>query len=855
MNVQKDFFVSYNKADRQWAEWIAWTLEESGYSVVIQAWDFRPGGNFVLEMQRATVEAQKTIAVLSEDYLKSAFTQPEWAAAFAQGPQGQKGTLILVRVQPCKLSGLLASIIYVDLLNLDADAAQETLLQALVERAKPLQKPQFPGSVDRVIATQAIFPGQSNIPQNIPRSGVVEFVGRDQKLQELHAQLQQNARLAITAIAGMGGIGKTELALQYAIAQLQHQTYPAGLCWLTCRAQEIATQIVSFAKTKLLLTIPDDLEAKEQVDLIWRCWPDGNALIVLDDVTDYNAIAPYLPPPDPRFKVLITTRQNFGASVTAINIEQLSDEAAISLLKSIVGDDRIEAQQRDAQALCKWVGNLPLGLELLGRFLVGKEDWAIAKLLERLESKRLAAKALVETKSGMRTKLGVAAALELSWAELSEPEQDLACLLGMFAVAPIPWSLVEPCFPEVESDDLEDLRDEGLRDRSLIKRVEQETYQLHQVVQEFFRTKLQGKGESGEGIKSSFCAVMVAQAQSIDQTPTLEQIERVRGVIVHIEEVANRWIDSLTKEELICPFAGVGRFHEGQGNYNFAEFWFSKCLEVTQKLLGQEHPHVVDSLSHLAALYTIQGRYNEAELLFQQALHICQKLLGQEHPYIAQSLNNLAFLYTNQGRYVEAESLYIQSLQMRRKLLGSEHLDVAISLDNLALLYTNQGQYAEAEPLHIQSLQMRQKLLGQEHLDVAISLNNLALLYTNQDRYMEAEPLYIQSLQLWEKLLGQEHPHVAQSLNNLAALYVNQGRYEDAEPLYIQSLQMRQKLLGQDHPFVATTQWNLGVLYQKQGRYEEAKSLYRKALAIAEAKLGANHLHTQGIRSWLESLP
>jgi hypothetical protein len=145
MNSQKDFFISYNKADRQWAEWIAWTLEESGYTVVIQAWDFRPGGNFVLEMQKAALAAQKTIAVVSEDYLKSAFTQPEWAAAFAQDPQGQKGTLIPVRVQPCKLSGLLAPIIYVDLLNLEAEAAQETLLQALAERAKPLKNLNFLG--------------------------------------------------------------------------------------------------------------------------------------------------------------------------------------------------------------------------------------------------------------------------------------------------------------------------------------------------------------------------------------------------------------------------------------------------------------------------------------------------------------------------------------------------------------------------------------------------------------------------------------------------------------------------------------------------------------------------------------
>ena len=83
----KDFFVSYNKADRAWAEWIAWVLEEAGYSTVIQAWDFRPGSNFVLEMQKAAAEAERTIAVLSPEYLTARFTQPEWAAAEARpGP-------------------------------------------------------------------------------------------------------------------------------------------------------------------------------------------------------------------------------------------------------------------------------------------------------------------------------------------------------------------------------------------------------------------------------------------------------------------------------------------------------------------------------------------------------------------------------------------------------------------------------------------------------------------------------------------------------------------------------------------------------------------------------------------------
>src|ERR687884_2012487 len=97
--ARKDFFISYNRADRAWAEWIAWQLEEAGYTTVIQAWDFRPGGNFVLDMLRAA-EAQRTIAVLSPEYLTALYTQPEWAAAFAEDPASNLGVLLPVRVCP-----------------------------------------------------------------------------------------------------------------------------------------------------------------------------------------------------------------------------------------------------------------------------------------------------------------------------------------------------------------------------------------------------------------------------------------------------------------------------------------------------------------------------------------------------------------------------------------------------------------------------------------------------------------------------------------------------------------------------------------------------------------------------------
>ncbi len=140
-----NFFISYNKADLPWAEWIAWQLEAVGYTSVIQAWDFRPGSNFVLDMQNAAAQPERTIAVLSPDYLSALYTQPEWAAAFAQDPTGEKGTLLPVRVRACELKGLLFPVVYIDLVGRDRAAAKQALLAGVKRgRAKPDAEPDFP---------------------------------------------------------------------------------------------------------------------------------------------------------------------------------------------------------------------------------------------------------------------------------------------------------------------------------------------------------------------------------------------------------------------------------------------------------------------------------------------------------------------------------------------------------------------------------------------------------------------------------------------------------------------------------------------------------------------------------------
>jgi hypothetical protein len=143
-----EFYISYDKADQEWAEWIAWQLEDIGHSTTLEAWDFRPGDNFILKMQEATTKAERTIIVLSPDYLDSIYKQPEWAAAFGRDPTGQQGTLLPIQVRECKnkLKGLFAQIILIDLVGLNEIEARKTLFDGIYHRrSKPTRIPDFPG--------------------------------------------------------------------------------------------------------------------------------------------------------------------------------------------------------------------------------------------------------------------------------------------------------------------------------------------------------------------------------------------------------------------------------------------------------------------------------------------------------------------------------------------------------------------------------------------------------------------------------------------------------------------------------------------------------------------------------------
>ncbi|MFL6136684.1 MAG: toll/interleukin-1 receptor domain-containing protein [Frankiaceae bacterium] len=241
MSDQKDFFISYNRADESWAVWIAWQLEQAGHSVIVQAWDFRPGSNFALEMQRAAAAANRTILVLSPNYLQSHFAQPEWAAAFAQDPEGQQRRVVPVRVAPCNVEGLLGQIVHIDLVGVPESHAASKLIAGIDPgRAKPTTPPAFPGSTS--VASQkpveTVVPARQDLDWRaldlVPDVVWRTEIGRDYYYQSVPSRLE----IHLIALSGPRFEARRLLSLPDELAALGRQS---GLFTLTQELQSAAT--------------------------------------------------------------------------------------------------------------------------------------------------------------------------------------------------------------------------------------------------------------------------------------------------------------------------------------------------------------------------------------------------------------------------------------------------------------------------------------------------------------------------------------------------------------------------------------------------------------------------------------
>ncbi|MEA5514841.1 tetratricopeptide repeat protein, partial [Nodularia sp. UHCC 0506] len=498
-----------------------------------------------------------------------------------------------------------------------------------------------PGS--QVNIAKQIIQGQKQLTPTkyIPDRGSVHFVGREQELRQVHEDLQRGNYVAIS---GMGGVGKTELATQYAKG---YQDNYGGIAWFNDRNSNLAAEILEFF-INLGLEIPQELggkllSLKEQVAWCWSRYPDSTSpiLIVFDDVTDLANLRQVLPE-DQRFRVLVTTRQrnldpNF---IQEIPLDVLSPEKepgkALELLNRLLGnrDRRVENQLEAATAICDCLEYLPLGIELVGGYLVRDPGLSLNTMLERLQTQKLAEISLQRSPDSTigQAQLGVKAAFTLTWEKLDPLAQQLGKFLSLFAPQQILWDLViwvatdggkaedEAATQLTWSQEEINAAKKQLYARNLLQLVEAtegEYYKIHALVRWFLQEQLTNSGEIKSVLETTFTSAMIAVAHYLPQSPTSEDIELVKDVVPHIEDLGNRIIAdiqpageaqinspaSVPKDEVIWIFVGVSRFYAGQGLYQLAEPWDEKCVNVCQALFGGDHAYVASSLNNLALLY------------------------------------------------------------------------------------------------------------------------------------------------------------------------------------------------------------------------------------------------------------
>ncbi len=841
IEAPKDFFISYTHADQRWAEWIAWHLEAEGFTTMLQAWDFVAGSHFVHEMDTATRQATRTIAIFSPDYFTSQFTSSEWEAAFRRDPTGEQGLLVPVRVRPCDVEGLLGQVVYIDLVDQDEATARATLLQGIThQRRKPNSPPAFPSTQHTSQSSERpSFPGALPAVWNIPFPRNPYFTGREELLRRLADSLRAGETVGISqpqAVSGLGGVGKTQIALEYAYRY--YQDYDAVL-WTRADTQEaLISGFVAFAS---LLELPEQ-EERDQHKIVQavKHWLTSRTrwLLLLDNADDLTLVRDFLPPVGRGHTLLTTRTASMGRLAHPLEVDALDSEPGALLLLRLTYRLAPDAPLEEAEAsertialqITQELGGLPLALDQAGAY-IEETQCRLADYLQLYRSQRAD---LLKARGGLVPDHPepVWTTWSISFAQLEQRSDAAADLLRVCAFLhpdAIPEEIITegaarlgPELQAMASNPLVFNQAIGvLLSYSLLKRQpEEHLLSMHRLVQAVLKDGM-------DAPTYHQWAERLVQAVN-DALPDVDYRAFVRyeRCLPHAQESAQ-----LIEQEHLTSYAArwllykTGIYLKEHARYAEAEAFLRHSLRVIEQALGLDHPHMAHPLHGLADLYREQGKYTEAEPLYQRALRIWEQEHGPEDQLVAHPLNNLAELYREQGKYAEAEPLYHRALHIWEQALGSDHPEVAYPLNNLGIIYKVQGKYAEAESLYQRALNIREQTLGSDHPEVAYPLTNLANLYREQGKYAEAESLYQRALNIREQTLGPTHPQVAYPLNGLAALYKKQGKYAEAEPLYQRALQIWERTLGPDHSNTRTVVRNYTILLRKMAREAEASEL------------------------------
>jgi tetratricopeptide (TPR) repeat protein len=680
-------------------------------------------------------------------------------------------------------------------------------------------------------------------PRNLPFASLGGlFAGRDEDLADLHNALL-GAKGAPVALCGLGGIGKTRLAIEYAWSR--EAVYSALLFVSASDGAALNAGLAALTAFEIL-DLPEK-EARDDATKITAAlrWLESNPtwLMILDNVDDRAAVAE-VAKLMPRLKgghVVVTARaSNFPAGVRKLELSTLDENAAAQFLLDRTDVDRNKSRNDIplARELARELGGLALGLEQAGAHIAADRIGFARYLKLWTESRE---KALAWADAAVT---GSDRTLATTWAtsvaRLSPESRRLLERLAFLAPDPVPDSLLDAAVPgEAREYDAGDARG-GLYAYSLISRVTADDggtpgFVVHRLVQDFACRAMsderhtQTLREALEWVNVAF----VGAPNDVRNWPTLDPLAP------HALEVARQSDLAGIAEPTVRLLNQLGGMLKEKADYAQAEPLYRRALLINEQSYGPDHPNVATGLTNLAQLLQDTNRLAEAESLMRRVLAIDEKSSGPDHSVIG--LGNLAALLKDTNRLAEAEPLMRRALAIDEQSYGPDHPKVAKDLNNLAMLLRATNRLADAEPLMRRALAIDEQRYGPDHPEVAIRLGNLAVLLHDTNRLGEAEQLMCRALAIDEQSYGPDHPKVAKDLSNLALLFQATIRPAEAEPMMRRALAIDEQTFGPNHPNVAIGLDTLAGLLRTTGRFDEAEPLMRRALLIDEQSFGLDH--------------
>ncbi|WYZ45760.1 hypothetical protein EsH8_VIII_001076 [Colletotrichum jinshuiense] len=700
-----------------------------------------------------------------------------------------------------------------------------------------------------------------------------DVINRPDVFVKLDALLPPVADCQSAALWGLGGSGKTQIALEFAYRRFRETN--CSVYWVHADNEATFTQDYEALARRAGLT--DRFQGKELLRAVCE-WIQAQPhwLLIVDNAdnlgifgvgrrtatgqatTEETCLEDYIPRA-PVGTVLWTSRDEriVGSLVGArrgVSVGRMTANEATALFEALRNEYVAVGEKLDVSKLLAQLDHLPLAVSQAAAY-IRRTYTPVAKYLSRLEEGKKRWKILQKSEHDRHRRREVPNSILETWSismEHIRQEDDTAyrLLLTLAYVhnQNIPESFIKAAAQASAIDDRK-----GPSSSSSFTASEDEP------------------GDDGQSLSSTGSSAESEDESDDDNEAVTTALARLREFsflsIRKDQSIGHTYeMHKLVQDAARYSLSQKARRHEAaqyskaalvlvsdlfpprvRETWEETEIWLPHALqssewaEVCEAGVDKE---IASLLSHVSGYLFDRGRWNEREPVDKKAFSIRQRILGKRHPDTIYSMAELASTYHEQGRYNKAEKIKAEVLELSQEVLGKRHPNTIYSMAELATTYFKQGRYNKAEQIEIEVLELRLEVLSKRHPDTILSMANLASTYHEQGRYNKAEKIYIEVLELRQEVLGKRHPNTISSMANLATTYHEQGRYDEAEKIYTEVLELRQEVLGKRHPNTISSMANLATTYHEQGRYDEAEKIYTEVLELRQEVLGKRHPDT-----------